>query len=181
MTDNAIESCCNMMAAHLDRPCETHKGWRDCPDVTLHRSGDGTIGIPVRDGLPPETAGSVIAIAHCPWCGAPLSDGSAGFMRIDRPSSYELANLFQFALKGLTAANLYGLARPESPHEEDEFNGEAMEIARLAILEATGPDDVADIVRETITDGFSRRAANELDVTALGQRIWIELNHWRHA
>jgi len=40
--------CCSLMASHLDPPCNRHAGWEDCPDVTLTRRPDGTIGIPVR-------------------------------------------------------------------------------------------------------------------------------------
>lgn len=43
----------------------------DCPDFVMVRLGNGSYGLPVRDG-DASSAASAIEIMYCPWCGSPL-------------------------------------------------------------------------------------------------------------
>jgi hypothetical protein len=48
----------------------------------------------------------------------------------------ELGNLNMVTLRLLRAENVYGSASPGNPHADDEFVGEAMEIAWRVLREA---------------------------------------------
>ena len=59
-----------MMAAQVSSKCERHPNRYACPDALVdYRPESKTYGIIVHDG-----GDSIIAISHCPWCGAKLPE-----------------------------------------------------------------------------------------------------------
>ena len=58
--------CCARMAYDLDQSCEVHPEREECPDALIAFVRGG-FGLYVHDG-----SGTVIEIAHCPWCGTAL-------------------------------------------------------------------------------------------------------------
>lgn len=62
--------CCERMAADLRQQCGLHGSRDACPDALIAEVRGG-FGLFVRDGKD-GYAGSVVEIAHCPWCGTSL-------------------------------------------------------------------------------------------------------------
>lgn len=67
-------ACCDAMRHHVGRSCATHEDdpWA-CPDFALAALGDGTWGIPIRDG-----GNAIYAIRYCPWCASPMPKPDVG-------------------------------------------------------------------------------------------------------
>ena len=62
------EHCCAMMRSNVERTCDVHLDLSDCPDLLIAFWPDpAAYGIRIHDG-----GSSVVAIAHCPWCGVAL-------------------------------------------------------------------------------------------------------------
>jgi hypothetical protein len=64
--------CCDAMTAQLTHRCEVHVDPADCPDVLVsYEERFDSYGLWIHDG-----GASVVAIAHCPWCGTALPSRS---------------------------------------------------------------------------------------------------------
>jgi hypothetical protein len=64
-----------MLRSNVEIVCDQHPDRNDCPDAIVDFNGTtGFYGLFVRDGEN-ASAGSVIIISYCPWCGAELPKG----------------------------------------------------------------------------------------------------------
>ncbi len=63
--------CCELMEHYTALTCGVHDDPAECCDVLVLIRGDGTYGLPIRDGEGGDAV-SIILIAGCPWCGADL-------------------------------------------------------------------------------------------------------------
>lgn len=60
--------CCDAMSHWANYRCEQHADPFECPDhLIMFNSEQRAYGLIVHDG-----GSAVIAIQHCPWCGAAL-------------------------------------------------------------------------------------------------------------